>query len=264
MRMVERMRRDGERDPELMQKIVALMARHGRATAGIALADGWQSRHAGDPRGWVMAARARAFANQPDSAIARARLAVEAAPDSLEPHVLLGQLLQSQKRYREAERVWEETARQFPQVVGVALDLAFCREQLGNIPGAQAAARDALRRDPDNPTTLNFLGYLLADHDQNLEEAVELIRKALEHDPENGAYIDSLGWAYYRLGRLIEARRELERAVERTGGDPVVHEHLGDVYKDLRLMDLAKDQYRRSLAGDGSNLRVKSKLSEIR
>ena len=43
-----------------------------------------------------------------------------------------------------------------------------------------------------------------------------------------------------------------------------MREHLGDVYKDLRLMDLARDQYRKSLAGDRSNSRVKTKLAEIR
>jgi tetratricopeptide (TPR) repeat protein len=68
---------------------------------------------------------------------------------------------------------------------------------------------------------------------------------------------------YYRLGRLEEARTELERAVLLTGGDPVVHEHLGDVYKDLRLKDLAKEQYRLSLQGDDTS-RVRTKLEGLR
>jgi len=121
-----------------------------------------------------------------------------------------------------------------------------------------------LAREPDNPTALNFLGYLLADHNRNLQEAVGLIRRALELDPDNGAFLDSLGWAYYRLGRLEDARQLLERAVRVSGGDPVIHEHLGDVYKDLRLNHLAKDQYRLSLSFDQSNRRVRSKLSSIR
>jgi len=76
--------------------------------------------------------------------------------------------------------------------------------------------------------------------------------------------VDSMGWVYYRLGRLAEARRELERAVSLTGGDAIVCEHLGDVYKELRLIELAREQYRRSLAGDGSNARVRSKLDGLR
>ncbi len=73
-----------------------------------------------------------------------------------------------------------------------------------------------------------------------------------------------MGWVYYRLGRLAEARRDLERAVELTNGDPVVREHLGDVYKDLNLIELAREQYARSLRQDQGNARVRAKLSELR
>jgi hypothetical protein len=43
----------------------------------------------------------------------------------------------------------------------------------------------------------------------------------------------------------------------------VVHEHLGDVYKQLKLLDLAREQYRLSLAADGANRQVKAKLDSI-
>jgi len=119
-------------------------------------------------------------------------------------------------------------------------------------------------REPENPTALNFLGYLWADHDRNLEEAVELIVRAIAQDPDNGAFIDSLGWAYYRLGRLGEARVQLERAVRLTGGDAVVREHLADVYNALQLNDLAREQYRLSLAADPNNRRVRAKLEGLR
>jgi Tfp pilus assembly protein PilF len=73
-----------------------------------------------------------------------------------------------------------------------------------------------------------------------------------------------MGWVYFRLGRLTDARRELERAVILTGGDTVVREHLGDVYKELRLTELAREQYRLALASDRSNGRVRSKLDGLR
>jgi hypothetical protein len=51
--------------------------------------------------------------------------------------------------------------------------------------------------------------------------------------------------------------------VELTDGDPVVREHLGDVYRQLSLTSQARDQYRLSLAKDGSNARVKAKLDQL-
>jgi Tfp pilus assembly protein PilF len=124
--------------------------------------------------------------------------------------------------------------------------------------------RDVLRREPDNPAALNFLGYLWADHGRHLDQAVEMIARALAQDPDNGAFIDSLGWAYYRQGRLAEARVQLERAARLTHGDAVVLEHLGDVYNELRLNELAKEQYRLSLAADPDNSRVQAKLDALR
>jgi tetratricopeptide (TPR) repeat protein len=86
----------------------------------------------------------------------------------------------------------------------------------------------------------------------------------VEQDPDNGAYVDSQGWVEYRLGRLPEARRLLERAVELTNGDATVLEHLADVYKDLKLLDLARQHYERSLQAGGDERRVRAKLESLR
>jgi Flp pilus assembly protein TadD len=98
----------------------------------------------------------------------------------------------------------------------------------------------------------------------NLEESVRLIERALQLDPDNGAYLDSLGWAYYRLGRLQEARAQLERAKQLTGDDPEVLEHLGDVYKDLSLLDLAREHYLKALRADTTSARLRGKLDALR
>ena len=41
---------------------------------------------------------------------------------------------------------------------------------------------------PQNPTMLNYLGYMLADRGVKLPEALTMIRKAVELDPQNYAY----------------------------------------------------------------------------
>jgi len=262
-RLVRKLRERAGADEDLVVRVLGLLARNGRAREGVALADDW-SKHARAPHGDDVAAQALALAGDKNRAIARARRAVDAAPDSVAARVVLARLYQDQNRYASAESAWVAALARGADSLGTLLDIALCREQSGDVPAAERAVRDALRLDPDNPRTLNFLGYLLADHSRSLEEALELIRRALALDPDNGAYVDSLGWVYYRLGRLNEARAELERAVRLTGGDPVVHEHLGDVYKDLKMLDRARDQYRLSLSLDSTNAKVKAKLAGIR
>ncbi len=104
--------------------------------------------------------------------------------------------------------------------------------------------RLALEENPDNASALNYVGYTWAERGIRLDEAEELIVRALEIRPEDGYITDSLGWVYYmrarplvESGQMEQARQyleraiqELERAHELTGGDPVVSEHLGDIY----------------------------------
>jgi tetratricopeptide (TPR) repeat protein len=51
----------------------------------------------------------------------------------------------------------------------------------------------------------------------------------LELDPDNGAYLDSLGWVYYRMGKLEEAEAFLRRALQQASRDATIRDHLGDV-----------------------------------
>jgi tetratricopeptide (TPR) repeat protein len=243
---------------------LTVLARAGRGKQATLEAEAEVARRPDDLEARLLAAHVDELCHRTGRAIEHLRRATDLAPDSLAPRVQLARAYQADDRPAEAERVWTEAAARFPTVNGLAFDLAVCREKLGDLPGAERAVRDVLAREPDNPSALNFLGYLFADHGRNLDEALGMIRRALAFDPDNGAYVDSLGWTYYRLGRLEEARACLERAVTLTGGDPIVREHLGDVYKDLRLNDLARDQYRQSLSNDGAKARLKAKMSELR
>jgi len=264
VRVLDRLKRERPNDPDVVSIRVGLQARHGRGRSAVQEAEQWLKQNPGELRAQLLAARARELNGDLDLAVAHLTQAISQAPDSIAPRALLARVHESARRLPEAEKVWAEAVARLPRHNGLAFDLALCREKLGDLAGAEQAVRDVLAREPDNPTALNFLGYLFADHNLNLEEAVELIRRALHFDPENGSFLDSLGWAYYRLGRLVDARDALERAIRLSPGEPVIHEHLGDVYKDLQLNDLAMDQYRLSLASDQANDRVKSKLSRIR
>ena len=263
MREVERLRRDRPNDLDAMSLRVGVLARHGHGAQAVADADAYAARHPGELPPQIIAARALDLSGQHEQAAKRFEAMVQAVPDSMAPRVMLGRSLESANRNKDAEVVWREAAKKFPEEDGLAFNLALCREKLQDLEGAETAVRDVLGREPKNPTALNFLGYLLADHNRKLPEALDLIQQALAIDPNNGAYLDSLGWAYYRLGRLSDARVQLERAIL-LADDPVIHEHLGDVYKDMRLNDLAKAQYRLSLSTDEKNSRVKAKLSSLR
>lgn len=160
-----------------------------------------------------------------------------------------------------------------------------------DLPKAEEQLRLVLKADDKDATANNDLGYLMADHGQNLEEAEQLVRKAIKLDREqkksgskvgadddrdNAAYIDSLGWVLFRRGRLDAARRELEKAVALPEGadDPVVWDHLGDVYFRLddpgkarsvwrKAVTLYETEKRRKLDDTYKELKHKLKLLEL-
>jgi tetratricopeptide (TPR) repeat protein len=120
-------------------------------------------------------------------------------------------------------------------------------EKLKKYDAAEAEFRKVLALNPDNASALNYLGYMLADRGVRLGEAQQFIQKALDRDPNNGAYLDSLGWVYFRMGKLEEAEQMLRRAIGRYPRDPTIHDHLGDVhFRQGRLKD-AIAQWERSL-----------------
>jgi tetratricopeptide (TPR) repeat protein len=71
---------------------------------------------------------------------------------------------------------------------------------------------------------------MLADNGLRLKEALEYIERALAVIPESGAYLDSYGWVLFRLGKTDEALKQLLAAYRQVDTDPVILEHISDVY----------------------------------
>ncbi len=112
---------------------------------------------------------------------------------------------------------------------------------------AEADLKIAVDLAPEEPTALNYLGYIWAERGVNLEEAFALIEKAVAGDENSGAIIDSLGWAYYQTGAFDEAVDHLEVAAALEPADPTITEHLGDVYWRLGREIEARYQWERAL-----------------
>ena len=96
----------------------------------------------------------------------------------------------------------------------------------GNIDDSLKWYGEALELEPNHPTSLNGLGYVLAYRGDDLARALSCCRKAVESKPNNPAYMDSLGWVYLKLGFLGEASTWLERALDGAPDEQEVQEHI--------------------------------------
>jgi len=106
----------------------------------------------------------------------------------------------------------------------------------------------AIGMSPEYHNAMNYLGYMWADINRNLDEAANLIIKANELEPDNAAYVDSLGWLYFRQGKFDEALAELLRAAELTKDKPdsTIFEHIGDAHQALGQTDKANATWQRA------------------
>ncbi|PYI79937.1 MAG: hypothetical protein DMF05_08090 [Verrucomicrobia bacterium] len=135
-------------------------------------------------------------------------------------------------------------------------------EQAGLYEKAADLLRKSIALDPENSAEAsNYLGYMWADHNMNLDEAETMIRCALESEPNNASYLDSLGWVEFRKGQFDRALDNLLRAAKTAQReDPVVLEHIGDTYLKLNRTGEALEAWQKALALDPKNKNLADKI----
>ncbi len=135
-------------------------------------------------------------------------------------------------------------------------------EQAGLYDKAADLLRKSIALDPDNSAeTFNYLGYMWADHNMNLEEAETMIRRALQSEPNNASYLDSLGWVEFRKGQFDRALSNLLQAAKTAPReDPVVFEHIGDTYLKLNRSREALEAWQKALSLDPKNKNLADKI----
>ena len=204
--------------------------------------------------------------NKANLATAEYVLALENAtkfePENIDIYKGLGAIYLQQKKLKQAEGI-------FKLIVNMAPEDPETHFYLGNIyynskdyPSVEKELKSALKLKSDYHEALNFLGYFYLEQDKNIDQAGLMIKQALVFEPENGAYLDSLGWFYYKKGKFKEALGYLEKAASFLT-DPVIYDHLGDVFLKLGNADSAKLNWEKSLKLNSQADNIKIKLRKL-
>ncbi|GMR22111.1 MAG: hypothetical protein BMS9Abin37_0439 [Acidobacteriota bacterium] len=170
-------------------------------------------------------------------------------------------IYQQQKRYADAEAFVRGRLAESSDSVALMFQLGAVLERQGKLAEAEAMFETILEMEPDSAATLNYLGYMLAEQDRRLDESLELIQRALAQDPYNGAYLDSLGWVYFKMGKLDLAEDSLLKAIGSLRLTGVVYDHLGDLYFRKGNPDQAVEFWKKALDQDDDELK-KSEVAQ--
>ncbi|OWQ86782.1 hypothetical protein CDN98_13440 [Roseateles terrae] len=136
-------------------------------------------------------------------------------------------------------------------------------EKLGRMKEMEALLQKVIQIRPQHYHAYNALGYALADRNERLEEARDLISKALSFAPGEPFIMDSMGWVEFRLGRMGEAERLLRQAYG-SRPDPEIAAHLGEVLWAAGQQDEARRIFADAMKRDPENESVKNALQRLK
>ncbi|HEY6241221.1 MAG TPA: tetratricopeptide repeat protein [Burkholderiales bacterium] len=162
---------------------------------------------------------------------ARARLQHAGAKNSQQRVQLIlaeAQLLREANQPKAAFDLVGQALDRLPNDPELLYDYAMLAERIERVDILESSLRKLIEIRPEHAHAYNALGYSLADRNQRLPEARQLIEKALTLAPDDSFIIDSMGWVLYRQGKLKDSLGYLKRAYAGRP-DAEIAAHLGEV-----------------------------------
>lgn len=196
-------------------------------------------------------AQALRLDGKPDQGVIVLEDALKKHLDDPAAYVALAQIYQDVSRGPQAVKLLQDAQVKFPSSTSITFALGAVFDKQKNFAGSEMAFRQVLAREPDNAGALNYLGYMLAERGERLDESVGYLKKALEKEPNNGSFLDSLGWAYFKAGKFDLAEENLRRAADQLRVNSVIQEHYGQLLFKVGRFEDAIAAWNRALAGDG-------------
>lgn len=155
-------------------------------------------------------------------------------------------LLIKNQRNQEAFDLLKDAVKNAPNTTELIYDYALAAERVQKLDIMEAELRRVIAIKPNFAAAYNALGYSFAERNIRLNEALKLIEKALTLAPQDHYMLDSLGWVYYRKGKLDQAENYLQQAYK-INQDPEIAAHLGEVLWKKNQRDEAERIWQEAL-----------------
>jgi tetratricopeptide (TPR) repeat protein len=172
------------------------------------------------------------------------------------------QLLRDANAYKDAFDLLGQALQKMPDYPDLLYDHAMAAEKVNRVDVLESNLRKLIQIKPDHAHAYNALGYTLADRNERLPEARDLIEKALKLSPDDAFIMDSMGWVLFRMGRNGEALDYLQRAyILRPDGD--IAAHLGEVLWADGKQDQARKVWTDALKDNTQNEALQNTIKRI-
>jgi tetratricopeptide (TPR) repeat protein len=210
--------------------------------------------------------RASLLARQGKLADARKLLRPAADASDADVRALLlaeAQLLRDQRDFAGSLAVLTTATERFANDPDLTYEQAMMAEKVGKFDVMETLLRKVIELKPDYHHAYNALGYSLAERNQRLPEAKQLIERALQLAPGEPFLVDSLGWVEFRLGNLPEAAKLLRQA-HSGRPDAEIAAHLGEVLWASGEQDEARRVWQEADRRDPKNESLRETLDRLK
>ena len=258
---------DAARPEQGLLQAWLMLAQSAEQRADYAAAERWLSK-VDDPQRALDVQTRRASILARQGQLAQARELIRRVPekrveDARAKLVAEAALLRDAKRWRDAFDVLASATQRFADDPDLLYEQAMMAEKIDRVDEMERLLRQVIALKPENAHAHNALGYSLADRQQRLPEARQLIQRALELAPGDPFITDSLGWVEFRLGNRDEALRLLKSAYG-ARPDPEIAAHFGEVLWAAGQRDEARRIWREGRVREPANEVLRETLGRLR
>ncbi|MFC1561425.1 tetratricopeptide repeat protein [candidate division KSB1 bacterium] len=196
------------------------------------------------------------------------RTAVKLEPSNIIALNALSNILYTHEKFKEGLDTITRAVKYKPDYKQSYIIKGLIEDRLGDTEAALASYEAGISVTSADkraePTLYNNYSYILAQNDRDLDKALEYAKKAVLADPENSSFLDTIGWVYFKLGKLEDSLEYIKKSAARDPGNAEVLDHLGDVYEKMGELELAAEFWEKAVQLDQSNEIIKEKLRRIR
>jgi tetratricopeptide (TPR) repeat protein len=239
-------------DPKLSPQLVNAYRINRQFDKALSLGKPQYEKDPNDTKMAVVYARTLADANKAKKGVEILSRLLQSNPKDVDIYVNLSQVYMQDERYADAEKIIRQAEEKKldseMDKERLKFQLATVYERQKNFDRAESLFKEILKANPNNAVALNYIGYMLADRGVRLEEALKYVKEALAIEPYKGAYLDSLGWAFFKLNDMENAEKYLLEADQIVKNDPIIDEHLGDLYYKTGNLAKAQDFWTKSIS----------------
>jgi tetratricopeptide (TPR) repeat protein len=182
-------------------------------------------------------------------------------PNDFRFYLLQGLALTRIGKQEDAVKPLEKAYELNPKDLNTISTLALTLDGLHRYQQSDHLYEEGLKREPKSALLLNNFSYSLAERGLQLQRSLEMSKQAITAEPDNPAYLDTYGWIFFKMEKIEEAAKYIEKSVATGKASSEVHEHLGDVYQKLGQKEKALEFWKKALEMDPKNETVKEKIA---